>query len=741
MPAVPRSRRSLLALTLGGSGSLGAQTSAAAAWQATPASVLKSALRSVAGRPGALPGRQGPTRRRSRSRAPAESGVRVEHPGRERRRLAGQGDARDPARPELRGVRGLARRASRRRAPTATTRWRAKKASRSVTGCASAAWHPRGATGRGRTRPTWMVQAWKWGAGSLSAGAALVCIISSVRSLTGRACALDRACAPAADTAWALGDTIQLAITITDAHGGIVPGVRVGWTSTDTSVASVDSAGTVVARSPGAATVVAAAGGRIAQSRILVRPRPGGHPAPGRLVASAWRRRRVPPRRAGGGRPAASGVRDRPVTWRSSDPRWPSVDSAGRRHGRHRRPRDARGVAAATSRPSCPRGLSGPRDDHAARRRRPARAGDQRLAVPVRAQIVSRGGRPMAGVPVRFAVADSRPGGIAPDTDTSNTDGIVQAAGPWATGRAGSGARSRSTASRRSRPCVAADAEPVADNASISAPASLPPGPVTRSLAEPIGVRVTDSTGAPLGDVPVSWETAGGGRSRRTARGPTRSAGAGALDTRPARGRAAGLCAGGRFARRAARPRSRRRRAGGRRVAGPSVGRALRGIAGRPLCRAVQLRVSRPPRQSRTGRHGRAPAGEGTVAERTAVTDSTGRVAAAWTLGPAAGLQRLTASARASSATGGHGAGDGGRAGKARARRRCPRRDGEPAVAAAGPGPRDRRARQRGGRSRRRVLDRSGTLTPTRARTDSAGRARTRWVLGRAPAIRSWRWW
>jgi predicted Zn-dependent protease len=39
---------SLLALTLGGAGSLGAQSSAAAAWQATPASVLKGALRSVA---------------------------------------------------------------------------------------------------------------------------------------------------------------------------------------------------------------------------------------------------------------------------------------------------------------------------------------------------------------------------------------------------------------------------------------------------------------------------------------------------------------------------------------------------------------------------------------------------------------------------------------------------------------------------------------------------------------------
>ena len=121
--------------------------------------------------------------------------------------------------------------------------------------------------------PTWIVQAWKWGAGSLSAGAALVSIVSSVRSLPA-----DQVrwigVRPIADTAWAVGDTIQLAITLTDAHGGIVPGVRVGWTSTDTSVASVDSGGTVIARSPGAATVVAAAGGRIAQSRILVRSRP-----------------------------------------------------------------------------------------------------------------------------------------------------------------------------------------------------------------------------------------------------------------------------------------------------------------------------------------------------------------------------------------------------------------------------------------------------------------------------------
>ena len=34
-------------------------------------------------------------------------------------------------------------------------------------------------------RHEWIVRAWKWGAGSLSAGAALVSILSSVRSITG----------------------------------------------------------------------------------------------------------------------------------------------------------------------------------------------------------------------------------------------------------------------------------------------------------------------------------------------------------------------------------------------------------------------------------------------------------------------------------------------------------------------------------------------------------------------------
>ena len=110
------------ALALGRAAALRAQSSAPAAWQATPASVLKSALRSRCRRPGALsaPPRAA-TRRRSRPSAlRPDAGVRVDILVAGRQRLAGQGDAPGPAGTELRRLRRLARRrrgASDRRRP------------------------------------------------------------------------------------------------------------------------------------------------------------------------------------------------------------------------------------------------------------------------------------------------------------------------------------------------------------------------------------------------------------------------------------------------------------------------------------------------------------------------------------------------------------------------------------------------------------------------------------------------
>jgi hypothetical protein len=575
---------------------------------------------------------------------------------------------------------------------------------------------------------TWMVQAWKWGAGSLSAGAALVSIISSVRSLPA-----DHVrwigVRPIADTAWAIGDTIQLAITITDAHGGVVPGVRVGWTSTDTSVASVDSAGTVVARSAGAATIVAAAGGRIAQSRILVRSRPAaiwiqgdsllrlGEGAVSRLVARVVDARRHP-------------VSGQPVGWRSSDPSVAVVDSAGRVTG----VTAGRGTLVASAGDLV---LELPIEVYPIPATITLLAGDgqrapagQRLAVPLKAQIVSRGGRPMAGVPVRFTMAEPT-GHIAPDADTSDADGIVRAV--WTLGdRPG---RQRSALAVDGEPPIAtslaADAEPVAGNTRIT-PGESPTGEAGLALVEPVVVRVTDSTGAPLGDLPVSWEAASGGTivadgARTDSLGQARARWT--LGPRAGSQRAYVQVGASRAVPRAA--------LSATAVAGPAASIALvrgavpRGIAARPLVPAAQLRV--------TDRHGNPVAGvrvslrpgQGTVGERTVVTDSNGRVEVAWTLGAGAGLQHLTASAQGVEAPVDV---------TARAMAGTPARlvlEGVPAAATV--------SRPLAQPVRVLVTDahgnaaagasvvfstRSGAVTPARARTDSAGRAQTRWVLG-----------
>jgi Big-like domain-containing protein len=574
----------------------------------------------------------------------------------------------------------------------------------------------------------WMVQAWKWGAGSLSAGAALVSIISSVRSLPA-----DHVrwigVRPLADTAWALGDTIQLAITITDAHGGIVPGVRVGWTSTDTSVASVDSAGTVVARSPGAATVVAAAGGRIAQSRILVRPRPAaiwlqgdsllrlGEGGVSRLVARVVDARR-------------HSVSGQPVTWRSSDPSVAVVDSAGRVTG----VTAGRGTLAASGGDLV---LELPIEVFPVPTTITLLAGDgqrapagQRLAVPLKAQIVSRGGRPMAGVPVRFSVAEPT-GRIAPDIDTSNADGIVQAV--WTLGdRPG---RQRSALAVDGEPPIAtslaADAEPVADNTRIT-PGEPPAGEAGLELAEPITVRVTDSTGAPLGDVPVSWEAANGGTivadgARTDSLGQARARWT--LGPRAGSQRAFVQVGASRAVPRAVTLATA--------LPGPAASLALvrgaapRGIAGRPLVPAVQFRVADRHGNPVPGVRVSLRPGQGTVAERTAVTDSTGRFEAAWTLGPVAGPQRLMASAQGVEAP---------LEVTTRAMAGVPAKlalEGVPATATVSrPLPQPVRALVTDAHGNPAAgasvvfSTRSGKVTPTRARTDSAGRAQTRWVLG-----------
>src|SRR5688500_9346979 len=59
-----------------------------------------------------------------------------------------------------------------------------------------------------------------------------------------------------------MGDTIRLTATPKDQTGNPLAGRKVTWSSTATTVATVDSLGTVVAKTSGTATIVATVEGK-----------------------------------------------------------------------------------------------------------------------------------------------------------------------------------------------------------------------------------------------------------------------------------------------------------------------------------------------------------------------------------------------------------------------------------------------------------------------------------------------
>ena len=487
----------------------------------------------------------------------------------------------------------------------------------------------------------WIARVWKWGAGSLSAGAALVSILSSVREATGVGQVRWIGVAPAADTAWAIGDTIQLATTLTDGHGGVIPSVSVGWTSTDSSIATVDSGGTVVARDTGAATIVAAAGGRIAQSRILVRQRPAAIRVLGdtllrlpegsvtRLVARVVDARRHP-------------VPGQTITWRSADPPTASVDSAARvtagMAGRVLLIATSDDVTAELplevyAVPATITLLSGDGQHAPAGRALPGA---------IRAQVVSRGGRPMPGVAVRFQVGEAQ-GRVDQETDTSDADGIVQVG--WTLGaRPG---RQRLALGIDGEPPIAtvvvSEADPVPENTRITAVGEVPSARAGAALPTAVAVRVADSLGTPLGDVPVTWETQGGAIVADGARTDSLGEARARWTLGPRSGvQQAYVRVGSRAVPRFSLPATA--------LPGPAASLARVGTApiggqvGRPLARPPELQVTDGAGNPVPGVPVTLRPRGGVVSVRTPVTDSLGRVAAGWTLGPAAGVQRLGAS-------------------------------------------------------------------------------------------------
>jgi hypothetical protein len=573
-------------------------------------------------------------------------------------------------------------------------------------------------------------------AATLSGGAALASILSYTSSAGipvpgAAAVALMRAhsvtVGPALDTAFAIGDTIQLAAVVTDSSGTAVMGAAPSWTSGDPSIAQVSQAGRVVAQGAGATAVVVRVGQLEARARIVVSQRAASLALDDTLLL-------VP---ESGRAPLNAHVVDArgnpivgaDVAWSAPDPTIAIVEGAdvvGVTPGRTALTAMAGQLqlvlpVEVVPVPSSITILAGEGQ------RGPA---GRSLPVPVSAQIVSRTGRPMPGVPASFHSAAA--GAAAePAADTSDARGMVRTT--WRLGEVpGRQQLTIAVDGVSVAPTLAAEADPVPANAKTELLTRNHAGEVGDTLREPVVVRVTDSLGRALADVPVAWSALDGGAltplaARTDSLGEARATWrlgprAGSQRVRIQVGNARTMPA---FT------------ATATASTGPAASVALR--SGDRQLGSVAAALKLPLVLRTLDRHGNPVPGAavrlepaaGKLADSTVVTDSTGQVKVLWTLGRSAGLQRIAIRL----------AGD-----TAETEATALARPGKPAklaflsppeTAKSGrPLPKplvvqvtDLYGNPLGGQT---VVFKpsSGSVTPARGLTDADGRAKVRWTLG-----------
>lgn len=307
---------------------------------------------------------------------------------------------------------------------------------------------------------------------------------------------------PSVDTARAIGDTLHLAATITDKNGSLIPGVRATWTTENPSVATVSQDGSVVARGAGATTIIALIGELAARSRVVVHQtvavvRVAGDSS----ISMAEGDTRVLEARGFDRRGYA--IPRRPATWKAQEGSAVRVDSAGAITatdvGRAILDVSVDGVSAQTLVNVAPAPAAITLVGGDAQR---APAGSP-LRDRVIVRVVNRRGRPVEGTLVRFRV-DPGNGVVDPAAVVTDVDGRARTA--WTlSDRPG---RQRVIASVErvdSAVTVVSEAEPVAANTRLVALADSMTGVVGQATEQVAGVRLTDSTGQALPDVPVTW--------------------------------------------------------------------------------------------------------------------------------------------------------------------------------------------------------------------------------------------
>jgi hypothetical protein len=578
----------------------------------------------------------------------------------------------------------------------------------------------------------------KWITALITTGAALAALLVNARNLgvnqwLGLADYAARRVwvMPRADTLRALGDTTVLAATVTDERGAGLTGVNLRWETSDPTIATVDSAGTVVARGPGTARIRAAVRDLSAESRIVVRQ------VPVRVAVVGDSAVRVLEGDTVLFAAHTLDARGAPILemaprWRSDDTSLVAVDSMGRAVAL------APGWVSLIAEHRDLRARLAAQVDLAPAQITLVSGGEQRMAagrplpLPVVVRVLSRGGLPIPDIPVAFTPADGE-GRVGADTVAAGRDG--QARTTWTLSRRpGRQQLVVTVPALDSTLVVVAEADPDRDNVRVTPADTALNGLVGYPLGEPVVVRVADTTGTALVDVPIAWSALDRGEVEPI---DERTDSLGEARVRWTLGPRAG-------------PQRLRVQVGNPRTtppatvpatARPSAPTQLVMVSGQGQTGTVGSRLGKAVIVGVRDAHGNGVAGvplsvrtlHGTVTDTAPVTDSTGHVALRWDLGPRAGPQELEARVAGLDTA-------------ARATARA--RPGSAANVAFEDPP----ARATAGtriRLAALVTDaygnpipnavvvfgvRGGTLTASRVATDSAGRAATRWTPAATPA-------
>ncbi len=371
-------------------------------------------------------------------------------------------------------------------------------------------------------RAEWVRHSAKLVAVAASSGAALVSIFTALYSYgvighaeahqsIGNIGAAWVGLRPAIDTASAIGDTVHYATTVTDKNGSILVGARPTWTTGDPSIATVLQDGSVVAHGPGRTMVSVVVGRLVTHSTIVVRQRVTsvevGRASGDSLIV-------VPEGAQLQLRARAMDSRGYPIaglepTWHIDDNSVAALDSSGlltaRSAGRTTIGAKIEGVAGRTgvsvvtpaSAISLVAGVN--------QRALSGKTLPQALVV----RATNRHGAAATGKKVTFRLAQGQ-GAVDPASAVTDADGRARAT--WTLGPdPGRQTLFASVENVDSALAIIAEADPVASNTRVTSLVERLSGHAGEELPDSVAVRVTDSAGRALPDVPVRWTTVDGG--------------------------------------------------------------------------------------------------------------------------------------------------------------------------------------------------------------------------------------